>query len=788
LFTALSGAWTSTADRTSSTGSKTLQSVLDPGNTGQMQVFGSATVPITLTASSTSANSGNPITLTWNATGATACTAWGGTSGDGWAGPQAASGSVVLTSSTGGAVTYALNCLIGPQIGAGSVVVNWDFLPPYVDLTGGSQGPLTLGASTGTNWESNVQPCVASGGVAGDGWAGAQPTSGSFATTVTQLGLTQYTLTCGTGSNSATASVGVYGVEPYVTLVSRTPQVITGSSVDLNWFTYGTGAHCTQSGGSPNEGWANQAFGPLSESVPGTYIYTITCTGGGQTATSSQTVVVTSGTPAISLTAPVPQQQIETGALDLPALDLVWSSNIDDCVIDYTSNSGLSQAIVLTEDGTTGAVTDSETSPGVITYTLECGTLTASTTIDWVANAPPAVLSVSDMTWAAQVAYPLSWNSSAGPCSGSGGASGDGWAGPKTQTGTQSVSESQPGTYMFTLTCGSGGAATTSNVAIQVPVPFIQMYSSPGITPGTELPETIITWSATVGPCTYVDGSSANSVGIIVPPTGSATPSPSASGLYVFTLQCGAGANTLYAATVAPVQANAPTTLSVSVTSAAVDAPITITWSSAGSICYAMGGTGLAPWVGTLPGIGSGSLIVTSANVGSITYGVSCAGQIAQAMVNYVAVPATSAEVAAPSVTLSSSDSTETAGQSVSLTWSSKNAASCSASDGNPGDGWTGTLMLSGSLTVTETAAGAVTYSITCVGAPPAATASTSVVFVTASATAPAASSSHGGGSLDPLCLLLLAVLVGVSLSRTMERAHSPAQTVARRRPHHTAR
>jgi hypothetical protein len=91
-------------------------------------------------------------------------------------------------------------------------------------------------------------------------------------------------------------------------------------------------------------------------------------------------------------------------------------------------------------------------------------------------------------------------------------------------------------------------------------------------------------------------------------------------------------------------------------------------------------------------------------------------------------------------------------------------------------------------MTVTETAAGALTYSITCVGAPPAATASTSVVFVTASATAPAASSSHGGGSLDPVFLLLLAVLVGVSLSRTMERTHSPAQTVARRRPHHTAR
>lgn len=71
-------------------------------------------------------------------------------------------------------------------------------------------------------------------------------------------------------------------------------------------------------------------------------------------------------------------------------------------------------------------------------------------------------------------------------------------------------------------------------------------------------------------------------------------------------------------------------------------------------------------------------------------------------------------------------------------------------------------------MTVTESGAGSVSYSITCAGAPPAATSSTAVVFVTAAAApAPAAaSSSHGGGSLDPLFLLLLAVMVGVATSR----------------------
>lgn len=766
LFTALSGTWTSTADRTSSTGSTTLKSLLDPGGTGEMEVTGIATLPITLTVSSTFANTGDPITLTWNDPGATSCTAWGGSPGDGWAGTQAASGSLQLTNLIGGTTTYSLNCVIGKQIGAGSVVVDWNYVPPYVVFTGASAGPLTLGATTQMNWLTNVQPCTASGGVAGDGWAGAQPTSGSFNVTVTHTGVTQYTITCGAGLRSATSSLAIDGVEPYITLVSNVPKITVGSTIDLNWFGYGTGAPCAASGGSATDGWVVNNGGMVQngstsfgESVAGTYTYTITCTGGGQTATSSQTVVVTSDPPAISLTAASPVKQIyPLGGSGNQTLDLLWSTNVSGCVINYTTNSGQGQAVVLFGEGATGAISDPELSPGVVTYTMQCGTQVASTTINWVSSTTAPALSVADTTWAAGVAYPLSWSASAGPCVGSGGSTGDGWAGPKNQTGTQPVSESQPGAYMFTLTCGSGGSATTSNVIVQVPTPRIQIYSSSG---------TSITWSASVGPCTYVDGSTPNSAGVPVSPSGSATPSPSVAGTYLFTLSCGSGANTLYASILASVSVNVPTTLTASASSAPVDAPITLTWSSANGICYATGGDGTAPWTGTLGGSGSGSLIVTSRSVGSITYGVTCNSETAQAIVNYVAVPATSANAAAPSATLSSSKSTDTAGQSISLTWSSKNANACSATGGDPGDGWTGSLALSGSMTVNETSAGTVTYSITCTGAPPAATASTSVVIVTAAATG---SSHGGGGSLDPLFLLLLGVPVGVSLARARPR------------------
>ena len=66
-----------------------------------------------------------------------------------------------------------------------------------------------------------------------------------------------------------------------------------------------------------------------------------------------------------------------------------------------------------------------------------------------------------------------------------------------------------------------------------------------------------------------------------------------------------------------------------------------------------------------------------------------------------------------PTATISVNPTTITVGQSATLTWSSTNAASCSAS----GSGWTGNQQLMGSATEAPTTAGAVTYTLTCTGA-----------------------------------------------------------------------
>jgi hypothetical protein len=770
LFTALSGVWSSTADPTSSTGPKTLKSVLDPAATGQLTNAGIGTTTFTLTASSSFANSGDPVTLTWNAPGAESCTARGGVSGDGWAGARAASGSVQVTNQAAGTVNYALSCLIGNEIGNGAATVTWNFVAPLTNLSGQPPGPWVLGEQTQFNWDATVGPCVATGGVTGDGWAGPQATSGTFGLTVTQVGMTQYTLTCGSSPRSVTNSIYIDGAAPKIRLFAESTQVSIGTSFQLGLISNAAGVTtCSASGGSGNDNWPNGNLNlatsgglpTLSEPAAGTFTYTLTCTGGGLSSTSSATVVVVGDPPAISLQPIAPQQQV--GATS--ALNLLWTSNVNNCVI---TDSGDDMGYVISFGEPNGAIAVGQSQPEVVTYTMNCnGGLTASTTIDWVATPTPSILSVTTDSWAAGVAYPVTWSASAGPCVASGGASGDGWSGSKPTSGSQSLMETQSGTYVFTLVCGSGATAVTSKVAVNVPLPVIQIYSMPGSSPATFQPETMIQWRSTFGPCTYLDGSSPNNTGVSVSPEGQAVPAPAVAGTYLFTLTCGSGPNTLSAATLAQVAPAIPTTLTASVNTTAVDSPVTLTWNSAGyGICYATGGDGTAPWTGTLPGTGSGSLIVTSSYAGTLTYGINCGNQIIQASVTYVAVPPTSASTPTPSVTLTASASTESAGHGVSLSWSAKNSDGCSASGGTAGDGWSGNLASSGSKSITESSTGSVTYSITCTGAPPAAEASTVVVITSASSGGggTTSSSSGGGGALDFTLLFLLMLPVGVRL------------------------
>ena len=789
LYTSLAAIWTSTADATSSTGGTTLQSVLDPDNSGHMVIGGLEPLPISISVDHAFANTGDNIVLTWNAAGAQSCMATGNGSGDGWTGSKPATGSLTLTEFAGGQVHYALSCRIGNRIAYGTATVNWNFIPPVVTFIGPTY-PVMLGGSYGLNWIANVGPCIATGGASGDGWAGTKATIDSQTIAGNQIGLFTYTLTCGSGPRSVSKSVLFNVVAPSITLTADATQLRAGQHVTLSWFGDGTGGQCSASGGSSNDNWSlynsnvvSNGNTMVSESVAGTYTYTLTCTGGGLTASSSTTVTFTNDPPFVSLTALAAQQQVypNNGTPYEVTPDLLWTSNVRGCFVNAVGPNGpLSTAMYVDGLYPAGSISDAQFTPGNYTYTITCGSASASATITWVATPVPNALTVSTHKWAANVAYPLTWSTSTGPCVATGGGAGDGWAGSKTLAGSQMVTETHPGTYTFTLTCGSGGTATQSQQTVYVPPPFIQIYAAPGGGPDAT---TTLSWTSTVGPCTYVDGSSsAHPTGVQVPPSGSALTTPTSSGNYIYSITCGSGPTALFAATTADVHVPPATTIAASATNVSVNAPVTLTWSSSGSyICYALGGTGVDPWRGTLSGA-SGSLIVTSRSAGLIIYEVSCGDKNAQVSVTYNDIQASDAPVPAPSVSLSTNAATQVTGQSITLTWTSANVSSCTAGGGSAGDGWSGSVSPSGSMAVTEKSAASVTYSITCTGAPPAASAQTQVTFSAASSGGSTAGSGStgsgdsggggggGGGALSTFWLLVLSIPLVVRIVEKQRR------------------
>ncbi len=110
-----------------------------------------------------------------------------------------------------------------------------------------------------------------------------------------------------------------------------------------------------------------------------------------------------------------------------------------------------------------------------------------------------------------------------------------------------------------------------------------------------------------------------------------------------------------------------------------------------------------------------------------------------------------------PTATLSASAAQVASGNTVTLTWSSQNATSCTATDG-----WNGTLAVSGTQTSSPITA-QTTFTLTCTGS-----GGSTSQSVTVSVSAPGGGGG-GGGSLDALALLLLAVCVALTTLRHME-------------------
>jgi hypothetical protein len=253
---------------------------------------------------------------------------------------------------------------------------------------------------------------------------------------------------------------------------------------------------------------------------------------------------------------------------------------------------------------------------------------------------------------------------------------------------------------------------------------------------------TTLTWSTINATSCTASGSWSGTLAA----NGNQTVTISGSGTNTYTLTCtsAAGTSASNSVNLSDIPPAEPT-LSLSATSIVLGASTTISWSSANATACTASGS----WSGSLPT--SGSQLVTPTAGGTDTYSLTCANAIGTSTANAVTL-AVAAPPAVPTLTLAATSIA--AGSSTTITWSSVNATSCTASGS-----WSGALATSGTQTLTPTSMGTDSYSLACTNAAGSSLASTVTLTVTAASGTGTLTGRSGGGALDGFTLLTLAGL-----------------------------
>jgi hypothetical protein len=774
LYNSLAAVWQSNADTTSFTNPVTLQSLLDPDDTGARISDGFEMLTgVSFYATSGYALTGQSITLKWSSGTGVTCVASRGAAGDGWSGSRPGSGSFDVIEYEAGVVRYDLRCTDGTRYVTRTAQVIWNESVPSL-LFSGATG-VFLGGAANLTWSANVQPCVASGGVSGDGWAGGKPARGSQDVSASQAGDVAYTVACGSGERSVTGSVTVTYSTPYATLQALSNNMRIGSVVTL--VQTGGGTSCQRTGGAPGDGWTGStAFHParVTSTTPGTYRYTLTCNGGPTPAVASVDLTFTNAAPTATI---VPSRtSAEVFALPVSQLspeqsiEFAWNSNIAPCQVVYDGPGSEDGAATPAMDQQgRGTVQSGQIVTGTYVYTVRCvngaDSVTASTTVQFVPQAPHVYMDVQGERIAANEPVSIGWNSNTGPCIASGGAPGDGWAGSQgSQGGFVNVTLTTPGTYTYTMTCGTAANTVSRSVDITLGasvVSFepheIQAFVGRGV---------LLRWAGTVGPCTLTGdwaGNFASSGGNVVVSSGVGT--------RTYGVRCGT-TSFVEATTQVTFRPLPIVDISASRTQAAVNTPVTLNWTSSNATSCQVEGSGSSDWSGTLPT--SGSRVVTRSSAGSFGFYINCDDVLDAVVVEFTdAVSSPPPQAEPPTLSLSIDHATRVSGESVTLTWTTTHAASCRGTGGVNGDGWAGVLPVSGTRKLTITGSGTLNWGMTCSGAPPAAIATVSATYSIAPSNPPPSNGgggSGGGGSLDSALIAILWALLSIQAARRLRR------------------
>jgi len=583
---------------------------------------------------------------------------------------------------------------------------------PYASLVQGSDGnfygttyaggadPALSGDFGGTVFKlavgpapASAPPCTASGA-----WSGAEPASGSFIAAPTTPGNYTYTLTCTSNTNQViaqdvTLTVTAAAAPPVVTIAANPTSLVLGNSATLTWSSTNA-TSCTASGA-----WSGSEAVSGTQSVTpgatGTSSYALTCTGSGGSVTSTATVTVTAP--------PLPTVTIAANPASLVlggSSTLNWSStNATAC----TASGAWSGT-----EATSGMQSVTPTATGTNSYALTCtgsgGSVTSTATVSVTAPPLPTVtIAANPASLVLGNSTTLSWSSTnATSCTASGA-----WSGTEATSGTQNLTPATTGTNSYVLTCtGSGGSTTgTARVTVTAAVPTVMIAINPtAITTGQSA---TLSWSSSNATACTASGAWSGSEAT----SGTLSESPSAAGTDVYTLSCtGSGGATSASATLTVSAVTPPPPAAPTVTIAANPPDITrgqsttLNWSSTNATsCTASGA-----WSGAEPT--GGSMNESPDAAGSDTYTLSCSGAGGSASAS-ARVTVTAPTPAAPTLSITAQPAAITLGQSTTLSWSSANAGSCTASGA-----WSGDEDTAGEQAETPAATGSAIYTLSCSG------------------------------------------------------------------------
>ncbi|HXN09653.1 MAG TPA: hypothetical protein VN859_00300 [Steroidobacteraceae bacterium] len=624
-------------------------------NCGSGSRTASAQVQVTLVAPTamlsdngvTSVNIGLPVTLNWNGSGLH-CATSGGVATDGWAtlNINYAGGFSTISETTPGTYTYVFSCSAGTSTATSSVTVTFTSGPPAVTLTTSLDAPMVSQSVLQVSWFATVAPCsLAVSGYSNNSFSNLSYT-GSQGDVEAVIGPYTYTVTCGSGSNTVSASKTVnWGGAPTLSLSAGNSPILIGTPYSVSW--YGNTVPCVASGGTQGDGWSGswtQPYGSVivAEGHPGTYTYLLTCGTGSQTIQAQAILVINAGSAVATLTA-----SATTAALGGLPVTLTWNSNTSPCL---QTTTGLIETDGWGESGANaGTASVMEWLPGSYTYWIQCGGggavgASAQVTVTFTGPTRPTFTTSTNYANVGQP-FTLSWASADGStCTPLFGAPGDGWTGTLPASGTMQIIEVIPGPYAYEIKCGVAALALLGvevEPASIVPQPGVLASVQIGLSHTSMFPgqNTMLIWnsSGTTG-CSASGGSGSDGWQGSVATVGSQAITESIAGSYSFSISCTGGNPTTGQAvlTVNP----APTAgMSASATSVDAGQPFTLSWSSTEtSGCTAGGGTSGDGWAGSEATSGSAS--ITEAAAGSYTYTVNCSAgtETVQAMQEVVVV------------------------------------------------------------------------------------------------------------------------------------------------------